>query len=144
MQRRGLYLQFALSRSRRGSSSLISPMSITGAGGKAMLRRSRAIFWKTDFALAIRRLIGQATPPVTSERNFRFCRSLRRFVTSFTGVHEWIRRIQAVILFAISLPFFFLLVREIFGSTAAVWATFFYSFAPLSIFAGRSFMPDVP
>src|SRR5882724_6668385 len=62
----------------------------------------------------------------------------------FAGVHEWIGRIQAVILFAVSLPFFFLLVREIFGSTAAVWATFFFSFAPLNIFAGRSFMPDVP
>jgi len=60
------------------------------------------------------------------------------------GVHEWIGRIQAVILFAISLPFFFLLVREIFGRTAAVWAIFFYCFAPLNIFAGRSFMPDVP
>ena len=60
-----------------------------------------------------------------------------------TGVHEWIGRIQAVILFAVSLPFFFLLVREIFGSAAAVWATFFYCFAPLNIFAGRSFMPDV-
>src|SRR5215471_11475461 len=59
-------------------------------------------------------------------------------------VHEWIGRIQAVILFAVSLPFFFLLVRESFGSTAAVWATFFYSFAPLNLFAGRSFMPDVP
>jgi len=47
-------------------------------------------------------------------------------------------------LFAVSLPFFFLLVREIFGSTAAVWATFFYCFTPLNIFAGRSFMPDVP
>ena len=62
----------------------------------------------------------------------------------FAGVHEWIGRSQAVILFAVSLPFFFLLVREIFGSTAAVWATFFFSFAPLNIFAGRSFMPDVP
>ena len=62
----------------------------------------------------------------------------------FAGVHEWIGRIQAVILFAVSLPFFFLLVREIFGSTAALWATFFYSFAPLNVFAGRSFMPDVP
>ena len=60
------------------------------------------------------------------------------------GVHEWIGRIQAVILFAISLPFFFLLVREIFGSTAAVWASFFYCFTPLNVFAGRSFMPDVP
>jgi 4-amino-4-deoxy-L-arabinose transferase-like glycosyltransferase len=63
---------------------------------------------------------------------------------TFAGVHEWIGRAQAVILFAVSLPFFFLLVREVFGSTAAVWATFFYGFAPVNIFAGRSFMPDVP
>jgi len=60
------------------------------------------------------------------------------------GVHEWIGRIQAVVLFAVSLPFFFLLVREVYGSTAAVWATFFYGFAPANIFAGRSFMPDIP
>jgi 4-amino-4-deoxy-L-arabinose transferase-like glycosyltransferase len=63
---------------------------------------------------------------------------------TFAGVHEWIGRAQAIILFAVSLPFFFLLVREGFGSTAAVWATFFYGFAPMNIFAGRSFMPDVP
>ena len=62
----------------------------------------------------------------------------------FAGVHEWIGRIQAVILFAVSLPFFFLLVRETLGSTAAVWASFFYCFTPLNVFAGRSFMPDVP
>jgi hypothetical protein len=66
------------------------------------------------------------------------------FCYKFGGVYEWIGRIQAVILFAVSLPFFFLLVREIFGSTTAIWATFFYSFAPLNVFAGRSFMPDVP
>jgi 4-amino-4-deoxy-L-arabinose transferase-like glycosyltransferase len=60
------------------------------------------------------------------------------------GIHEWIGRSQAVIFFAVSLPFFFLLVRESFGSTAAIWATLFYSFAPLNVFAGRSFMPDVP
>src|SRR5438552_7314448 len=62
----------------------------------------------------------------------------------FAGVHEWIGRLQAVIFFAASLPFFFLLVREIFGDTTAILATFFYSFAPLNVFAGRSFMPDVP
>src|ERR1041385_626499 len=60
------------------------------------------------------------------------------------GIHEWIGRSQAVIFFAVSLPFFFLLVREIFGSAAALWATFFFSLAPVSVFAGRSFMPDVP
>jgi len=63
---------------------------------------------------------------------------------NFAGIHEWIGRSQSVIFFAISLPFFFLLVREIFGSTAGIWATFFYVFAPLNVFAGRSFMPDVP
>src|SRR5437016_10134414 len=62
----------------------------------------------------------------------------------FAGIHEWIGRSESVIFFAISLPFFFLLVREIFSSTAAIWATLFFSFAPLNIFAGRSFMPDVP
>jgi 4-amino-4-deoxy-L-arabinose transferase-like glycosyltransferase len=62
----------------------------------------------------------------------------------FAGIHEWMGRSQAVIFFAISLPFFFLLVRETFDSVAAIWATFFYAFAPLNVFAGRSFMPDVP
>ena len=62
----------------------------------------------------------------------------------FAGIHEWIGRSQSVIFFAISLPFFLLLVREIFGSTAGAWATFFYAFAPLNVIAGRSFMPDVP
>ena len=60
------------------------------------------------------------------------------------GVQEWIGRIQGVLFFVAALPFFFLLVRRIFGEIAAVWATFFYSFAPLSIVASRSFMPDVP
>ena len=60
------------------------------------------------------------------------------------GVHEWIGRVQALILFALSLPFFFLLVRKIFGEIAATWALFFYSFAPLGIMAGRCFMPDMP
>src|ERR1043166_3257502 len=60
------------------------------------------------------------------------------------GVHEWVGRVQAGILFAISPPFFFLLVRKIFDETAATWALFFYSFAPLGIMASRCFMPDTP
>ena len=78
----------------------------------------------------------------------------------FFGVHEWIGRIQGVILFGASLPFFFLLVRDTwdglpapgsstgyqgrFAETAASWALFFYSFAPLDLFTSREFMPDVP
>ena len=60
------------------------------------------------------------------------------------SVHEWVGRVQAVFLFALSLPFFFLLIRKISGETAVTWALFFYSFAPLGIMAGRCFMPDMP
>jgi len=52
-----------------------------------------------------------------------------------SGIHEWIGRVQAVILFALSLPFFFLLVRKTFGEIAAVWSLGFYSFAPIEIMA---------
>jgi 4-amino-4-deoxy-L-arabinose transferase-like glycosyltransferase len=60
------------------------------------------------------------------------------------GVQEWIGRIEAVLFFIGALPFFFALVRRIFGESTALWATFFYAFAPLSIVASRAFMPDVP
>src|SRR5438093_500219 len=85
---------------------------------------------------------GDATGYVGTE--FPILPLLAAICYKFAGVHEWIGRSQAVIFFAVSLPFFLLLVREIFGATAAVWATFFFSLAPLSVFAGRSFMPDVP
>src|SRR5207244_6993470 len=85
---------------------------------------------------------GDATGYVGTE--FPILPFLAAVCYKFTGIHEWIGRSQAVIFFAVSLPFFFLVVREIFGGTAAVWATFFFSFAPLNIFAVRSFMPDVP
>ena len=60
------------------------------------------------------------------------------------GVHEWIGRLQSVIFFAASLPFLYLLVRDTFGGTGAIWALVFYSFAPLNLMASRCFMPDVP
>ena len=82
---------------------------------------------------------------------------LAAIIYKVAGIHEWIGRNEAVILFAVSLPFFLLLVRDTWYGlpghdssaecrrhVAAIWATFFYAFAPLNIFAGRSFMPDVP
>ena len=60
------------------------------------------------------------------------------------GVHEWMGRVQGVLFFIFGLPFFFGVVRRIFGEVAALWATFFYAFAPLGIVASRAFMPDVP
>src|SRR5256714_757942 len=66
-----------------------------------------------------------------------------RFYKS-AAVQEWIGRIQGVLFFVAALPFFFGLVRRIFGERVALWATFFYAFAPLGIVASRAFMPDVP
>ena len=77
------------------------------------------------------------------------------------GVCEWIGRSQSVAAFALSLPFFFLLVRDLCGAHAerdsakaatapgpceavAAWALFFYAVAPLGIMASRCFMPDMP
>src|SRR5437016_10679682 len=85
---------------------------------------------------------GDATGYVGTE--FPILPFLAAICYKVAGIHEWIGRSQAVIFFVVSLPFFFLLVREVFDNTAAVWATFFFSFAPLNVFAGRSFMPDVP
>jgi 4-amino-4-deoxy-L-arabinose transferase-like glycosyltransferase len=65
------------------------------------------------------------------------------FYKSF-GVQEWLGRIQGVLFFVVTLPVFFGLVRRIFGETVALWATFFYAFAPLSIVASRAFIPDIP
>src|SRR6184192_2287108 len=60
----------------------------------------------------------------------------------FLGVHEWIGRLESVLFFTASLPFFYLLVRRIFDESAALWALFFYCVAPLCIVASRAFMPD--
>jgi len=60
------------------------------------------------------------------------------------GVHECVGRTVSVAFFAISVPFFFLLVRKVYTERAALAAVSFYVAAPLSIFTSRSFMPDMP
>src|SRR5438045_6503748 len=101
-------------------------------------------FGERGFAFAYPQIDWAGDAPGYVGTEFPILPFLAAICYKFAGVHEWIGRSQAVISFAVSLPFFFLLVREIFGSAAALWATFFFSFAPLNIFAGRSFMPDVP
>ena len=59
------------------------------------------------------------------------------------GVHEWIGRSVSVFFFAVSVPFFYLLVRKVSNERSALFAVGIYTLAPLSIFSGRSFMPDM-
>jgi 4-amino-4-deoxy-L-arabinose transferase-like glycosyltransferase len=60
------------------------------------------------------------------------------------GVHEWLGRVQSVAFFILGALFLFRLVERLFGTPAALWGTFFYAFAPLSVATSRAFMPDMP
>jgi Dolichyl-phosphate-mannose-protein mannosyltransferase len=59
------------------------------------------------------------------------------------GVQEWIGRSVSVFFFVVSVPFFYLLVRKVSNQNSALFAVGVYTLAPLSIFSGRSFMPDM-
>jgi hypothetical protein len=58
-------------------------------------------------------------------------------------VQDWIGRSVSVFFFVLSVPFFHLLVRKVFNQRSAWVAVGIYTLAPLSVFAGRSFMPDM-
>jgi hypothetical protein len=59
------------------------------------------------------------------------------------GVHEWIGRSVSVSFFAVSVPFFYLLVRKVSNERSALLAVGIFMCTPLSIYASRSFMPDI-
>jgi 4-amino-4-deoxy-L-arabinose transferase-like glycosyltransferase len=58
------------------------------------------------------------------------------------GIQDWIGRCVSVFFFAVSVPFFYLLVRKISNDRSATFAVGIYILAPLSIFSSRSFMSD--
>lgn len=61
----------------------------------------------------------------------------------FFGIQDWIGRCISVFFFAASVPFLYLLVRKVWNERSAVFAVGIYVLAPLSIFASRSFIPDM-
>ena len=101
-------------------------------------------YYETGFHFAYPQIDWAGDAPGYVGTEFPILPFLAAICYKLTGVHEWIGRSQAIVFFAVSLPFLFFLVREIFGGVAAMWALFFYSFAPLNVFASREFMPDVP
>jgi hypothetical protein len=60
------------------------------------------------------------------------------------GVQDWIGRALALVSFAASVPFFYLLVKKVADVQSALFAAAIYALVPLSIVIGRSFMPDMP
>lgn len=59
------------------------------------------------------------------------------------GVQDWIGRSISVLFFAISLFFLYFLARKVSNVRSALLAVAIYTLTPLSIFAGRAFMPDM-
>lgn len=59
------------------------------------------------------------------------------------GVHEWIGRAISVAFFVASVLFVFLLVKMISTARAGLLAATAYTLTPLSVWTGRSFMPDM-
>ena len=59
------------------------------------------------------------------------------------GVHDWIGRLVSVAAFALAAPLLHQLVVPVAGRRAAITATVAFAIMPLSVFAGRSFMPDM-
>ena len=58
------------------------------------------------------------------------------------GVHDAVGRGFNILFFVLAAMLLFRLTRHLFGGTAALFAVFFYSFCPLSLFYTRSFQGD--
>jgi len=61
----------------------------------------------------------------------------------FFGVHDWIGRFVSVFFFALSVPFFYLVVKAVLNESGALFAVAIYNIVPLCVFTSRSFMPDM-
>jgi 4-amino-4-deoxy-L-arabinose transferase-like glycosyltransferase len=74
---------------------------------------------------------------------FPFVPFLASLLYILFGVHEWIGRAVSVLFFAASVPFLYFFVKKVVNARAALFAAAVYVLAPLTIFAGRSFMSDM-
>jgi hypothetical protein len=59
------------------------------------------------------------------------------------GMREAVGRAVSVAFFAASVPAYYALVKKVFGAPSAFFALGLYTLAPLAVFAGRAFMPDM-
>jgi hypothetical protein len=58
------------------------------------------------------------------------------------GIQNWVGRLISVLLLCLSIPYFYALLRKLVSHRSSVVGTLVYAFVPLSVFMGRSFMPD--
>ncbi|PYK64463.1 MAG: hypothetical protein DME50_13415 [Verrucomicrobia bacterium] len=77
-------------------------------------------FYENGFQFAYPQIDWAGSAPGYVGTEFPILPFLTAICYKFVGVHECIGRSESVIFFAVSLPFFFFLVLEIFGRTAAL------------------------
>jgi 4-amino-4-deoxy-L-arabinose transferase-like glycosyltransferase len=100
-------------------------------------------FYRHGFALFYPQINWAGTAPGYVGTEFPLVPFLAALLYGIFGVQAWIGRAVSVGFFALSVPFFYRLVRRTSHAHAARWAVAIYTLTPLGIFASRAFMPDM-
>jgi 4-amino-4-deoxy-L-arabinose transferase-like glycosyltransferase len=100
-------------------------------------------FFRHGFALFYPQINWAGRAPGYVGTEFPLVPFLAALLYGVFGVQAWIGRAVSLGFFALSVPFFYRLVRRTSDAHAARWAVAIYTLTPLSIFASRAFMPDM-
>jgi 4-amino-4-deoxy-L-arabinose transferase-like glycosyltransferase len=100
-------------------------------------------FYQHGFSLLYPQINWAGSAPGYVGTEFQLTPFMAALLYGVFGVQEWIGRSVSVLFFALSVPFFYLLVNKISNTRSALWAAAIYILTPLSIFASRAFMPDM-
>ena len=100
-------------------------------------------FYRHGFSLFYPQINWAGRAPGYVGTEFQLVSFLAAVLYGVFGVQEWIGRSVSVLFFALSVPFFYFLVDKVSNARSALWAAGIYILTPLSIFASRSFMPDM-
>jgi 4-amino-4-deoxy-L-arabinose transferase-like glycosyltransferase len=100
-------------------------------------------FYRHGFILFYPQINWAGTAPGYVGTEFPLVPFLAAVLYGIFGVQAWVGRAVSVAFFVLSVPFLYHLVRQTSNTRAALWAVAIYSLTPLSIFASRSFIPDM-
>ena len=100
-------------------------------------------FYRHGFALFYPQINWAGAAPGYVGTEFPLVPFMAAVLYGMFGVQAWVGRAVSVGFFALSVPFFYRLVRQTSDAHAALWAVAIYTLTPLSIFASRAFMPDM-
>ena len=106
----------------------------------AMIARN---FYRHGFNIFYPQIDWAGSSPGYVGTEFPLVPFLASLVYVVSGEHEWVGRSISVFFFGASVAFFYLLVRKVSNDRSALFAASIYTLAPLGIFAGRAFMPDM-